>query len=164
MCLIAEKNKGVQIAETDIDVFKVFRVKKGFMSRIYTGPYQEFFSFFDLNGLYTCKGFDDFTFDNQPGADYAFKTFYCGISFEKEFEERKRKEFEEKSFIFVGFHSFKNLQDALKEIVDLKFDDNFDEEEYDVLHCIIPKGTKYYEGLFDRKECYCSEQIKLNCN
>ena len=164
MCLVAEKTKEPKIAETDIDVFKVFRAKKGFMSRIYTGPYQETFSFWDLNGLYTCQGFDGYTFDNQPDNDYVFNYYFAIVPYTKEWEEKKRKELEEKTFVFVGFHSFKNFQDALKEVVDLKFDDNFDEEEYDIIHCTIPKGTKYYEGLFDRKECYCSEQIKLNCN
>lgn len=158
MCLIAEKTKEPKIAETDIDVFKVFRVKKGFMSIIYTGPYQDDFCFFDLNGLYTCQGFDRYTFDNQPDMEWALTYFYKGVPMSKE----NLDEIKNKAFIFVGFHSFKNMQDALKEIVDLKFDDTFDEEEFDVVHCIIPKGTKYYEGTFCKKECYCSEQIKLN--
>lgn len=164
MCLIAEKTKEPKIAETDIDVFKVFGIKKGFMYSIYTGPYQDDFCFGNLNGLYTCQGFDGYTFDNQPDNDYVFK-YYFGIApYANELVENKRKEIEEKTFVFVGFHSFKNFQDALKEVVDLKFDDNFNEKEYDIIHCIIPKGTKYYEGMFDNKECYCSEQIKLNSN
>lgn len=160
MCLIVEKNEGVKIAETDINVFKVFRVKQGFMNRFYVGPYQDDFCFSDLNGLYTCQGFSDFTFDKQPDDDYVFKYYFAITPYTNEWAEKKRKEIEEKTFVFVGFHSFKNFQDALKEIVDLKFDD--DTEEYDIIHCTIPKGTKYYEGSFDHKECYCSEQIKLN--
>ena len=165
MCLITDRNNGVKVAETDIDVFKVFRRVNGRMSILYTGPYQEYYYYGNLNGLYTCNGFDGFTFDNQPDDDWAFENYWKGfVPMPKEWEEKKRKEFEKYRFIFVGYHSFKNFQDALKEVVDLKFDDNFDEEEYDVIHCTIPKGTKYYEGLFDKKECYCSEQIKLNYN
>lgn len=164
MCLVADRNKGPQVAETDIDVFKVFCVKNRCMNRMYTGPYQESFVFWNLNWLYECSGFDGFTFDNQPDDDWAFKQLWCGVCMTEDCLEKKRKEFEEHSYIFIGFHSFKNMQDALKETVDLKFDDSFDKKEYNVLHCIIPKGTRYYEGTFDKKECYCSEKIKLNYN
>ena len=67
-----------------------------------------------------------------------FHTQTNGKNFEYSINE-ETKEIEEKTFVFVGFHSFKNFQDALKEVVDLKFDDNFDEKEYDIIHCIIPK-------------------------
>lgn len=164
MCLVAKKEDGIKVAETDIDVYKVFQVVNGFMSRMYVGPYQQNYYYGNLNGLYKCDGFDDFTFDNQPDVEWVIEHFYSGIPMSKECKDEKRKDFENKIFAFVGFHSFKNMQDALKEIVDLKFDDNFNEEEFDVIHCIIPKGTRYYEGTFDKKECYCSEQIKLNYN
>jgi hypothetical protein len=166
MCLVVEKNANVKIAETDIDVFKDFRVKKGFMGHTYTGPYREDYYFPFPDGLYTCEGFDGYTFDNQPDNDYVFNYFYTGVPYTKEWEEEKRKELEKHLLIFVGFHLFKNLQDALKDVVDLKFDHMFaeNENEYDVICCTIPKGTKYYEGLFDGEECYCSEQIKLNYN
>ena len=87
MCLITDRNNGVKVAETDIDVFKVFRVKKGFMSSIYTGPYQDDFCFGNLNGLYTCQGFDGYTFDNQPDNDYVFKYYFAIVPYTNEWEE-----------------------------------------------------------------------------
>lgn len=158
MCLITEKEKGVKVAETDIEVYKVFERVKGFLT-YYKGPYKDYY-YGNLNGLYSCEGFDNFTFDNQPDDDWTFVHLWKGVSMSKEYEEKKRMTMKDERFIFVGFHSFKYLKDAFKEIMHLKFCN--ENEEYDVICCTIPKGTKYYEGLFDGEECYCSEQIKLN--
>ena len=54
-----------------------------------------------------------------------------------------------------GFHSFKYLDNLIKE---LDFWLSFDIE---IFKCIIPKGTKYYEGKFDDFPSYCSESIIL---
>ena len=57
--------------------------------------------------------------------------------------------------ISKGFHSFKYLDDLIKE---LDFWLSFDIE---IFRCIIPKGTKYYEGKFNNSPSYCSESIIL---
>ena len=54
-----------------------------------------------------------------------------------------------------GFHSFKYLDDLIKE---LNFWLSYDTI---IFKCIIPKGTKYYEGTFDGSPSYCSESIIL---
>ena len=54
-----------------------------------------------------------------------------------------------------GFHSFKYLDDLIKE---LDFWLSYDTM---IFKCIIPKGTKYYEGTFDGSSSYCSESIIL---
>lgn len=54
------------------------------------------------------------------------------------------------SYIELGFHSYKNLEDieTLQGVI--------------IAECTIPKGTKYYKGLYGTKESYCSECIILN--
>ena len=54
-----------------------------------------------------------------------------------------------------GFHSFKYLDDLTKE---LYFWPLFDVK---IFKCIIPKGTKYYEGNYIDLPSYCSESIIL---
>lgn len=50
-----------------------------------------------------------------------------------------------------GFHSFKNRKDN-RFIPDIICNTR-------VFECIIPKGTKYYEGRFNCIPSYCSESI-----
>ena len=54
------------------------------------------------------------------------------------------------SYMELGFHSYKNLEDieTLQGVI--------------IAECTIPKGTKYYKGLYGTKESYCSECIILN--
>ena len=54
------------------------------------------------------------------------------------------------SYVELGFHSYKNLEDieTLQGVI--------------ITECTIPKGTKYYKGMFGTKESYCSECIILN--
>ena len=54
-----------------------------------------------------------------------------------------------------GFHSFKYLDDLINE---LDFWQSFDIK---IFRCIIPKGTKYYEGKFGDFPSYCSQSIIL---
>ena len=47
-----------------------------------------------------------------------------------------------------GFHSFTNIRDAIKlrdELKELNFSTPFT-----ICKCIIPKGSKYFEGVFER--------------
>ena len=54
-----------------------------------------------------------------------------------------------------GFHSFKYLDDLINEL------DFWQSSDIEIFKCIIPKGTKYYEGTFDGRPSYCSESIIL---
>lgn len=49
----------------------------------------------------------------------------------------------------IGLHSFINKQDAFDDVIQNGF----------VVKCIIPKGSKYYEGTFDISESYASDCI-----
>ena len=57
--------------------------------------------------------------------------------------------------ISKGFHSFKYLDDLIKEL------DFWQSYDIKIFKCITPKGTKYYEGKFNNSPSYCSESIKL---
>ena len=54
-----------------------------------------------------------------------------------------------------GFHSFKYLDDLIHEL------DFWLSSDIKIFKCIIPKGTKYYEGKFGDFPSYCSESIIL---
>ena len=54
-----------------------------------------------------------------------------------------------------GFHSFKYIDDLTKELY------FWQSSDVKIFKCIIPKGTKYYEGKFDESSSYCSESIIL---
>ena len=60
-----------------------------------------------------------------------------------------------KYLVNKGFHSFKYIDDLIKE---LHFWQSYDIK---IFKCIIPKGTKYYEGKFVGESSYCSESIIL---
>lgn len=66
-------------------------------------------------------------------------------------------------FVKYGFHSFKNFNDAVSMMDDLNEQERERNVSYEIIPCIIPKGTEYFEGYsFDDKEGYCSQKIKLN--
>ena len=58
-----------------------------------------------------------------------------------------------------GFHSYKNISNSKEE---LRFWIHFlAYSNVRIFKCIIPKGTKYYEGKFGDLPSYCSESIIL---
>lgn len=62
-----------------------------------------------------------------------------------------------KYIINKGFHSFKHLKNAKLDVQFYPFlyTDNI------IYKCIIPKGSKYYRGLFAGRVSYCSESLIL---
>ena len=61
------------------------------------------------------------------------------------------------SFIIEkGFHSFVSFIDAVNEV--RLITTIYSYETY-IFKCVIPKGTKYYEGSFNCIPSYCSESI-----
>lgn len=65
--------------------------------------------------------------------------------------------FDCKYFIYKGFHSFKHLKDAKRDtqFYPFLYTNNI------IYKCIIPKGSKYYRGLFAGSVSYCSESLIL---
>ena len=55
-----------------------------------------------------------------------------------------------------GFHSFKTLEEVKHKVNGYRNSLNLV-----IFKCIIPRGSSYYEGKFDRYESYCSNSIKL---
>ena len=58
-------------------------------------------------------------------------------------------------FVNLGFHSFKCFDDLVKETNFYLF------STIKIFKCIIPKGSKYYEGVYCEYPSYCSESIIL---
>ena len=54
-----------------------------------------------------------------------------------------------------GFHSFKILEEIKHKI------NGYRNLDLVIFKCIIPRGSSYYEGRFDRYKSYCSNSIKL---
>lgn len=54
--------------------------------------------------------------------------------------------------IHKGYHSFATCEGACSDAT-IYISDSV------IVSCIIPKGTKYYKGLFEGAESYCSEAI-----
>ena len=50
-----------------------------------------------------------------------------------------------------GFHSFVNYIDAER--------DSHHNRDAIIVSCVIPKGSRYYKGVFGGMESYCSEAI-----
>lgn len=50
-------------------------------------------------------------------------------------------------------HTFENLEDAVQCTMQFSFFENA------IFKCIIPKGTKYVEGTFNRANAYASKEI-----
>lgn len=57
--------------------------------------------------------------------------------------------------VFEGFHTFKTRKLARDSWNNWKKDEN----NNTVVRAIIPKGSRYWEGMYDDKACYCSERI-----
>ena len=101
-------------------------------------------SYFNKPEYYTGPYKMDFIYENVNGE-------YTCNDFGKEIESG-----------CVGFHSFKNFNDAVR-LMDNCNMWALDHESYEIIPCIIPKGTKYYEGyFFNSQETYVSEKIQLN--
>lgn len=62
---------------------------------------------------------------------------------------------------WIGFHSFKNYQDAVA-FMDSENRWASKNETYEIIPCIIPKDSLYLEGTFINVEAYVSNKIVLN--
>ena len=61
----------------------------------------------------------------------------------------------------IGFHSFKNFNDAVK-LLDMFEVWASDDESFEIIPCVIKKGTLCYEGYYiGGEEIYVSEKITV---
>lgn len=63
-----------------------------------------------------------------------------------------------------GFHTLATFEDVKDELEDFQspgeaFDD--DNGNFYIFVCVIPKGTKYFEGEFSCKKSYASKSLKV---
>lgn len=144
MCLIT--NNGVYIADKDIVTYKILKFGRE-TSGPYDRPYIKYFirSPYQTNHIITNRYLttDMSESINKVGYyqnDYSFK----GI-IKKLFKNPYNKE----KVIFIGLHSFQNLNDAINE--ECKYDEEF------IVECIIPKGTKYVKGYAARINIHSKE-------
>lgn len=63
---------------------------------------------------------------------------------------------------FLGFHSFKEYNDAVWLMDSLERWGDYNKETFEVIPCIIPAGTPFLEGYYYTKESYLSKVIKLD--
>ena len=139
MCLTVSKEKrNLILAEEDIICYKILFDWQPHLNKIcYCSPYQY--------KLYTKL---NIVYNNKTPID----------------KRRKKSEYQ----IFGGcYHSFANYDDAINEAICLIKTISVRPsrrplccENVVIFKCIIPKGTKYYEGVFDGNEVsYASKSI-----
>ena len=58
-----------------------------------------------------------------------------------------------------GFYTYTNLEDAKNDAIYMQKYEAYNQKQYIVLHAVIPKGTKYYEGTCDGKSSYESKDV-----
>lgn len=58
--------------------------------------------------------------------------------------------------ITEGLHSFRRKENAFAYTKKL----SFLSIKLIILECVIPKGSKYYKGMFSKYSCYASNQLK----
>lgn len=102
-----------------------------------------YFSMHTYHTYYTGPYRSDYVYDDLNGE------YYCD-DFGREVESG-----------WVGFHTFKNYNNAVA-FMDSSNNWASENETYEIIPCIIPKGTKYFEGSFICMDAYVSERIRLN--
>lgn len=137
MCLITTKNIP-EIAQEDIVCYKYYIVEKKDGKEKLTSPYYGV-SAPNLNKTVSTK-LDRIS--SPTGFDIINDSAYYAVQ--------------------KGFHSFKYLKHVIQDIETWKdIRTRIEYPNYKVFKCIIPKGTKYYEGIFGEVFSYCSKSIKL---
>lgn len=82
MCFVKRKGLNSPLcAETDIEVYKVFRKISYFREPdYYTGPYQTDFVYHDMNGEYECEDFGEVKESGYTGF-HSYKNFNDAVKF-----------------------------------------------------------------------------------
>ena len=58
-----------------------------------------------------------------------------------------------------GYYTYANLEDTKNAAIYMQKYEAYNQKQYIVLHAVIPKGTKYYEGTCDGKSSYESKDV-----
>ena len=132
MCLVTDW-KEPKIAEKDIVCYKWYMTR---YDDTYVSPYQG--SLIPMFKVVTHTELDTPKIFNDTGIEYCIykKMFDTDLIY----------------LIHKGYHSFATCEGACSHAT-IYIPDSV------IVTCIIPKGTKYYKGLFGGAESYCSEAI-----
>lgn len=94
----------------------------------------------------------------KNGLNYFSALFFSfNYKFGEEYEEAQFQKTNPDGYIYRGFHTFNELEDAERE-----FRRNFNTGLFVIAKCVIPKGSRYWEGGngWSRNE-RCSEKIRI---
>ena len=142
MCLVITKFNKSKIAQEDIKCYKIL-FKSSVRQGLFYAPYQLFN--YELGVTY-------FT---NISVSYNCNTF--GLSFFRYLFYKFFNDFLDVKGVNQGFHSFVNLKNAIKEK-----NSDIDYKRLVIGECIIPKGAKYYKGIYLSYDGYVSDSIKIN--
>lgn len=145
MCLIINKEtEDTQInpmtAQEDITVWKVYRVSV-----------KELNSKDDIDYLYSPYRLKYTRMGDQPEVEMKSNHYTSPI--------------ESYGYVEEGYHSVKNLEDAWA--LKIHLDESSICDEIVVMKCIIPKGSKFYQGTFRityamiKFDCYASNNLRV---
>ena len=142
MCLVITKFNKLKVAQEDIKCYKIL-FKSSVRQGLFYAPYQLFN--YELGVTY-------FT---NISVSYNCNTF--GLSFFRYLFYKFFNDFLDVKGVNQGFHSFVNLKNAIKEK-----NSDIDYKRLVIGECIIPKGAKYYKGIYLSYDGYVSDSIKIN--
>lgn len=142
MCLVITKFNKLKIAQEDIKCYKIL-FKSSVRQGLFYAPYQLFN--YELGVTY-------FT---NISVSYNCNTF--GLSFFRYIFYKFFNDFLDVKGVNQGFHSFVNLKNAIEER-----NSDVDYKRLVIGECIIPKGAKYYKGIYSSYDGYASNSIKIN--
>jgi hypothetical protein len=142
MCLVITKFNKPKIAQEDIKCYKIL-FKSSVRQGLFYAPYQLFN--YELGVTY-------FT---NISVSYNCNTF--GLSFFRYIFYKFFNDFLDVKGVNQGFHSFVNLKNAIEER-----NSDVDYKRLVIGECIIPKGAKYYKGIYSSYDGYVSDSIKIN--
>lgn len=142
MCLVITKFNKLKVAQEDIKCYKIlFKFER--CPDVLMAPYQNFN--YKLGK----------THSTNISVSYNCNTFR--LSFFRYMFYNLFDKFLDVKGVNQGFHSFVNLKDAIKER-----NSDVDYKRLVICECIIPKGSKYYKGVYSNYDGYASDSIKIN--
>ena len=150
MCLfIKDKNLKPKVAKKNIVCYKIIKTNNLYCNTTKSGGEYRFITpfqgaFVELGMTVEAKGTDE-----KP------KDIYWWVP-------RRVKNKGYNNFVNEGFiHSFRTLEAAKKSFTLDDYTFTLSEDCCYIVKCIIPKGTKYYEGIFEDTmlSCYASEKL-----
>lgn len=143
MCLVITKFNKLEVAQEDIKCYKIL-FKSSVCPGLFYAPYQNFNYKLGV------------TYFTNISVSYNCNTF--GLSFFRYIFYNLFDKFLDVKGVNQGFHSYVKLKNAIKE----RNSNAPFKENMVVCECIIPKGAKYYKGIYLCYDGYVSNSIKIN--